>query len=35
MSELRRDLVKNNWVSVAEHRALKPNDFPIAKKALY
>jgi UDPglucose--hexose-1-phosphate uridylyltransferase len=34
MSELRRDLVKNNWVSVAEHRALKPNDFPIAKKAL-
>ncbi|HPT69982.1 MAG TPA: galactose-1-phosphate uridylyltransferase [Syntrophomonas sp.] len=34
MSELRRDLVKNNWVSVAEHRALKPNDFPIARKAL-
>jgi UDPglucose--hexose-1-phosphate uridylyltransferase len=34
MSELRKDLVKNNWVSVAEHRALKPNDFPIAKKAL-
>lgn len=34
MSELRRDLIKNNWVSVAEHRALKPNDFPIAKKAL-
>lgn len=34
MSELRKDMVKNNWVSVAEHRALKPNDFPIAKKAL-
>lgn len=34
MSELRKDLVKNNWVAVAAHRALKPNDFPIAKKAM-
>jgi UDPglucose--hexose-1-phosphate uridylyltransferase len=34
MSELRKDLVKNKWVAVAAHWALKPNDFPIAKKAL-
>lgn len=34
MSEIRKDLVKNNWVAVAEDRALKPNDFPIAKKGL-
>ncbi|MEA1961847.1 MAG: DUF4931 domain-containing protein [Bacillota bacterium] len=34
MSEIRRDLVKNNWVAVAADRALKPNDFPIAKKGV-
>ncbi len=34
MSEIRWDVVKNNWVAVAAERALKPNDFPIAKKAL-
>ena len=34
MSEIRRNLVKNKWVAVAAQRALKPNDFPIAKKAL-
>lgn len=34
MSEIRKNLVKNKWVAVAAHRALKPNDFPIAKKAI-
>lgn len=34
MSEIRKDLVKNNWVAVASDRALKPNDFPIAKKKM-
>lgn len=34
MSEIRRNLVKNNWVAVAADRALKPNDFPIAKKGI-
>lgn len=34
MSEIRKNLVKNKWVAVAAHRALKPNDFPIAKKEL-
>ena len=34
MSEIRRDLVKQNWVAVASDRALKPNDFPIAKRDL-
>jgi UDPglucose--hexose-1-phosphate uridylyltransferase len=34
MSEIRRDLVKNSWVAVAADRALKPNDFPIAKKGI-
>lgn len=34
MSEIRWDLVKHNWVAVAANRALKPNDFPIAKMEL-
>jgi len=34
MSEIRWNLVKNKWVVVAANRALKPNDFPIAKKAM-
>lgn len=34
MSEIRWDLVKQNWVAVAANRALKPNDFPIAKMGL-
>ncbi|QGT98925.1 Galactose-1-phosphate uridylyltransferase [Candidatus Syntrophocurvum alkaliphilum] len=32
MPELRKDMVRNNWVVVATERALKPNDFPINKK---
>ncbi len=32
MAEVRRDLVKNNWVAVANDRALRPNDFPIARR---
>ena len=31
MSELRKNAVKNRWVAVVEDRALKPNDFPIAR----
>lgn len=34
VSEIRRDMVKNNWVAIATDRALKPNDFPIAKKGV-
>lgn len=30
-AELRRDLVRDNWVIIATDRALKPNDFPINK----
>ncbi|MDD3899021.1 MAG: galactose-1-phosphate uridylyltransferase, partial [Syntrophomonadaceae bacterium] len=30
-AELRRDLVRDNWVVIATDRALKPNDFPINK----
>ncbi|MEN6414832.1 MAG: galactose-1-phosphate uridylyltransferase [Veillonellales bacterium] len=32
MSELRRDVIRNNWVIIATDRALKPNDFPINKQ---
>lgn len=31
MSEIRRDSVKNKWVSIASERSLKPNDYPIMK----
>lgn len=31
MSEIRKNAIKNKWVVVAEDRAMKPNDFPIAK----
>ncbi|MDO4539789.1 MAG: DUF4931 domain-containing protein [Syntrophomonadaceae bacterium] len=34
MPELRYDLVKKTWVSVAGDRALRPNDFPLARKNL-
>ncbi len=34
MSEIRHNLIKNKWVAVAEDRALKPNDFPIARHTL-
>ncbi len=31
MSEIRRDYVKNRWVSVSANLALKPKDFPVMK----
>jgi UDPglucose--hexose-1-phosphate uridylyltransferase len=31
MSELRRDLVKNKWVSISTDRVYKPNDFPVGR----
>ena len=31
MPELRKDLVRDNWVLIAKDRALRPNDFPINK----
>jgi len=31
MSEIRRDYVKNKWVSISSNLGLKPKDFPIAK----
>lgn len=34
MSELRRDMVRDNWVIIATDRALKPNDFPINKQGM-
>ncbi len=34
MAEIRRDLVKNNWVAVAPDMALKPHDFPINKRGI-
>ncbi|MGI6492141.1 MAG: galactose-1-phosphate uridylyltransferase [Pelotomaculum sp.] len=33
MSELRRDYVKNKWVSISSNAALKPKDFPVMKMA--
>ncbi|MGI5912797.1 MAG: galactose-1-phosphate uridylyltransferase [Syntrophomonadaceae bacterium] len=30
-AELRKDMVRDNWVIIATDRALKPNDFPINK----
>lgn len=34
MPEIRKDLVKNHWVALANDQALKPCEFPIAKKNL-
>lgn len=34
MAELRKDLVRDNWVVIANDRALKPNDFPINKNGV-
>lgn len=34
MPELRYDLVKKTWVSVTGDRALRPSDFPLARKNL-
>jgi len=34
MAEIRRDLVKNNWVAIAEDMALKPHEFPINKRGI-
>jgi len=34
MAEIRRDLVKNNWVAIATDTALKPNEFPINKRGI-
>jgi UDPglucose--hexose-1-phosphate uridylyltransferase len=34
MPELRRDMVRDNWVVIATDRALKPNDFPINKQGM-
>jgi len=34
MSEIRRDLVKNNWVAIVADMALKPRDFPINKRGI-
>jgi len=31
MAEIRRDLVKNNWVGIVADMALKPHQFPINK----
>ncbi len=33
MTELRRDLVRDSWVLIANGKALKPSDFPINKSA--
>jgi len=34
MAEIRRDLVKNNWVAIAPDMALKPHDFPIKRRGI-
>lgn len=34
MPELRRDMIRDNWVVIATDRALKPNDFPINKQGM-
>lgn len=34
MAEIRRDLVKNNWVAITADMALKPNDFPINRQGM-
>ena len=31
MSEIRKDYVKNKWVSISSNLTLKPKDFPIMK----
>lgn len=31
MAEIRRDYVKNKWVSISSNLALKPKDFPVMK----
>jgi len=35
MSELRKDYVKNKWVSISSQRAYKPNDFPTGKVEIF
>jgi len=35
MPELRKDLVRNEWVVIATDRALRPNDFPINKQGVH
>ncbi len=34
MTELRRDVLRDSWVLIANGKALKPSDFPINKSAL-
>ena len=34
MAEIRRDLLKNNWVALAPESALKPRDFPIKRRGI-
>lgn len=34
MAEIRRDLLKNNWVAIAPESALKPHDFPIKRRGI-
>ncbi|MDD4548792.1 MAG: HIT domain-containing protein [Syntrophomonadaceae bacterium] len=34
MAELRKDLVRDNWVVIANDRALKPSDFPINRNGV-
>lgn len=34
MAEIRKDLVRNNWVAIAPNMALKPCDFPIRKRGI-
>ena len=34
MAEIRRDLLKNNWVAIAPESALKPRDFPIKRRGI-
>lgn len=34
MAEIRRDLLKNNWVAIAPESALKPHDFPIRRRGI-
>jgi len=35
MAELRRDIIRNNWVIIATDQALKADDFPINKNGDY
>lgn len=34
MAEIRRDLLKNNWVALAPESALNPRDFPIKRRGI-